>query len=146
MNKPAQRQIATTAFAVLLLSFAILAGCSTKQPKSKNAFRDRPETVLVTYHVRMGKEEDFKDLLERAWKIYRSENLVKSEPHLVVRFGEENQTVGYIEVFTWVNHAAPLKVPDSIKKIWAEEHGMCEARSGRTDIGGGEVELLAPRN
>lgn len=130
---------------LLLVSLiAIIAGCSSPKPnaKLKEALKDRPETVLVTYHVKPGMEKDFEALLNRAWKVYRSEHMVKADPHIILRDAEENSTIGYVEIFTWVSHAAPQNAPDSVKKIWAEEHSMCEPRAGRADIGGGQVDLF----
>jgi hypothetical protein len=143
---PSLRRFTARSLAFLLLSLPILAGCSSSPRAKSNNFReavkDRPETVLVTYHVKPGMEKKFEALLKRAWDTYRSEGLVKSEPHLIVRDGEEGDTVGYVEIFTWVSHTAAQKAPDSVKKIWGEEHALCEARAGRTDIGGGEVQLV----
>jgi hypothetical protein len=131
---------------LLLCSLLALTGCSVPDTKHTKTIKikDRPETVLVTYHVKPGQEKQFEALLSRAWQTYRTEQLVQSQPHVLVRAVEENNTVGYVEVFTWVSHAAPEKAPDSIKKIWAEEQSMCEARGGRVGLGGGEVDLLAP--
>jgi hypothetical protein len=130
-----------TLFLCLLVA---LAGCATRHSKMHNPMKDSPETVLVTYHVRPGMEKDFEALLARAWAIYRDEHLVHAEPHLLVRDAEEASTIGYVEIFTWVNHSAPQKAPDSVKKIWAEEQAMCEPRAGRAGIGGGEVQLIVP--
>jgi hypothetical protein len=132
--------------ALFLCSLLALTGCYTSPQKHAKTIRikDRPETVLVTYHVKPGMEKPFEALLARAWRTYRDENLVKSQPHVLVRAVEENNTVGYVEIFTWVSHAAPQNVSDSIKKIWAEEQSMCEPRTGRIGIGGGEVDLLVP--
>lgn len=145
MNAPFGRYaIFNLAFALLLLPG--ISGCSSGRQAKSNPLRettkDRPETVLVTYHVRPGMEKKFEALLNHAWDIYRSENLVKSEPHIIVRDAEEGDTVGYVEIFTWVSHAAAQKAPDSVKKVWTDEHSMCESRLGRQDIGGGEVQLL----
>jgi hypothetical protein len=133
----------------LAFALSILSGCATQSNKQSSQFKkirkDTPETVLVTYHVRPGMEKQFEALLDRAWKTYRSEGMVKSEPHVIVRDNEENNTIGYVEIFTWVSHAAAQKAPDSVKKIWVEENSMCEARAGRVAIGGGEVQLLVPK-
>jgi len=40
-----------------------------------------PETVLITYHVKPGKEADLEEVLRRGWKIYRKEHLVFARPH-----------------------------------------------------------------
>lgn len=129
-----------------LLMFLPLAfaGCSTSHPKQATTIKDEPETVLVTYHVKQGMEMAFESLLRRAWKTYRTDNLVLAEPHVVVREAEEGNTTGYIEIFTWVSHAAPMHTSADVKEIWAQETALCQARSGHTGIGGGEVEPIIP--
>ena len=131
------------------LSLMILTGCSTSQPahahrKPGAAPKDSPETVLVTYHVKAGMEAVFEHLLNEAWATYRKEHLVLSEPHVIIREAEENNTVGYVEIFTWVSHAAPGHASKDVQQIWSQEHGVCEARSGHQPLGGGEVELVVP--
>jgi hypothetical protein len=144
-----QRAYLSTVAATLALSvFTLLTFTGCYVPETKHAVKkskDRPETVLISYHVKPGMEKPFETLLARAWQDYRNENLVLAQPHVLVREAEENNTIGYIEVFTWVNHAAPEKAPDSVKKIWAEEQSLCEPRVGRLGIGGGEVDLLVPK-
>lgn len=132
------------------LCFGLVAGCSSSP--SAHAHRkpgpvpqDSPETVLVTYHVKPGFEPAFEHLLTQAWETYRKEHLVLSQPHVIVREGEDNSTSGYVEIFTWVSHAAPGHASKDVQQIWAQEHGLCEARGGRQPLGGGEVELVVPK-
>ena len=42
-------------------------GCGARRGLAKAV----PETVLVTYHVKPGKEADLQATLARAWEIYR---------------------------------------------------------------------------
>lgn len=140
------------AFTLLSLSIVVLTGCASSHSAKTSAksgpaapAKDNPETVLVTYHVRPGMEAVFEHLLDTAWAAYRKEHLVKSEPHVLVREGEGNGTSGYIEIFTWVNHAAPGKASSEVQQLWAQEHSLCEARNGAQPLGGGEVELLLPK-
>lgn len=133
------------------LSLMALAGCSTSQPP-KNAVKtgkappakDTPETVLVTYHVKAAMDVVFEHLLSQAWVTYRKEHLVLSEPHVIVRQPDINGTSTYVEVFTWVSHAAPANASTNVQHIWAQEHGLCEPRGGQQPLGGGEVELIVP--
>jgi len=103
-----------------------------------------PETVLVTYHVKSGKEADFQELLSRAWGIYRKEHLVFAQPHVIVQDKESGEQPRFIEIFTWVSHSAPEHAPDSVKTIWDQMQSLCEARDGHGGLVGGEVDLLAP--
>jgi hypothetical protein len=123
-------------FAVFLLA---LTGCSTTRP---GGGRDRigSETVLITYHVKSGKEAEFQALLSHAWEIYRSEQMVFYRPHTVVRTVEDGDKTRFVEVFTWVK--TPDHAPDNVKAIWQQEHSLCEARNGRPEIEGGQVQLI----
>ena len=100
--------------------------------------------VLITYHVKSGHEGELQAVLLQAWKIYQREHLVFAEPHVIVRGAEDGDKARFVEVFTWVSHAAPEHAPDSVNAIWGQEQSLCEARSGHTGIEGGEVEFVVP--
>ncbi len=124
-------------FAMALLP---LAACSTTSGTSHG--KAQPETVMVTYHVKPGKEAELQAVLSRIWQIYRKNNLVLAAPHIIVRDTEDGDKARLVEVFTWVSHAAPEHAPDTVKTLWRQEQSLCEARSGLTGIEGGEVEIL----
>ena len=119
-----------------------LAACSTTNHTHHGSAKSDPETVLVTYHVKSGKEVEFQAVLLRAWQIYRTEHLVFAGPHIILRDTEGDKT-RFVEIFTWVSHAAPEHAPDAVKTVWEQEQSLCEARSGHGGIEGGEVEILA---
>ena len=100
---------------------------------------------MVTYHIKPGKEAEFQAVLSHAWQIYRSEHLVFTKPHTIVRGAEDGDKTRFVEIFTWVSHAAPEHAPGAVKTIWDQEQSLCEARGGHTGIEGGEVELLTGR-
>ena len=127
---------------LLVLAAVSLTACSTTNRPTDGSAGPGPETVLVTYHVQSGHEQEFQTLLSRAWEIYRKEHLVRAEPHVVVRDAEGGGKARYVEIFTWVSHTAPEHAPDSVKTIWQQEHSLCEARGGHSGIEGGEVEIL----
>ena len=102
--------------------------------------------MLVTYRVKPGSEAELQAVLSRAWQIYRSEHLVHAEPHIIVRDTEDGGKTRYVELFTWVSHAAPEHAPDSVKAIWKQEHTLCEERNGHSGIEGGEVEFLTGKS
>jgi len=133
-----------TTHCLFIFSLVALTACSTTRPARHDSAKADPETVLITYHVKFGKEAELQAVLSRAWEIYRREHLVVAEPHIILRDTEDGDKTRFIEVFTWVSHAAPDHAPDSVKTIWQQEQSLCEARSGRTAIEGGEVELLLP--
>jgi len=127
------------------LSLVLLTGCSTTRSNERQASsKTDPETVLVTYYVKSGKEAEFQELLSRAWEIYRKEHLVLAQPHVIVRDKESGDKPRFIEIFTWVSHSAPEHAPGSVKTIWDQMQSQCEARDGHGGLVGGEVDLLAP--
>ncbi|HZQ47037.1 MAG TPA: hypothetical protein VFC07_08500, partial [Verrucomicrobiae bacterium] len=110
---------------IFSLWLILLTACSST-PIARDP-QHSPETVMITYHVKPGMDVVLQDALARAWVIYRKENLVFAQPHTIV----QDQSGGgggirIIEIFTWVNHAAPEHVPDSVKQIWAEMQGLCQ--------------------
>ena len=128
-----------------VVSIASLTACSTtSQSDIRHLPKDDPETVLVTYHVKPGKENEFRETVLGVWDIYRKEHLVFAQPHVVVWDKEDGGKTRFVETFTWVNHAAPEHVSDAVKKIWDQMQSLCEERNGHGGLEGGEVELLIP--
>jgi len=130
---------------LLAVSLVSLTACSTT-PRcgSHRSSGGDPETVLVTYHVKAGQEEEFQNALSRVWEIYRKEHLVFAQPHVIVRDREDGDKTRFVETFTWASHSGPERVSDSVKKIWEQMQSLCEARNGHGGLEGGEVELLTP--
>jgi hypothetical protein len=96
---------------------------------------------MVTYHVQPGKEAEFETLLKRAWEVYRSGNLVYSEPHVVVRDADGEDKTKFVEIFTWSK--SPDHPTADVLAIWKQEQALCESRDGHRSIEGGEVNLVA---
>jgi len=137
-------KIARLLFVLFLVS---LSACSTTTGREKNdSARADPETVMVTYRIKSGKEAEFQAVLSQAWEIYRTERLVFAEPHVIVRDNEGDNKTRFIEIFTWVSHATPEHAPDAVKAFWNQEQSLCEARDGHGGLEGGEVDLLAPKH
>ncbi len=131
---------------VFALAAISLTACSTTNRTHHGSARTAPETVLVTYRVQSGREAELQTVLFRAWQIYRTEHLVYAEPHIIVQDTEGGDKVRFVEIFTWVNQAAPEHASDSVKTIWKQEHSLCEARNGHSDIEGGEAKILTGRS
>jgi hypothetical protein len=122
--------------------FAIsLMGCSTSAPHAPADAKS--ETVLVTYHVKPGKEADLEDVLRSAWKIYRQEGMVFAQPHVIVSDTEGDNKPRVVEIFTWVT--APDHAPDAVNGVWNEMHALCEARDGHDGLEFAEVKLIEPK-
>jgi hypothetical protein len=126
---------------VLMTCVLALSGCSTVQPKRPGA---NPETVLVTYHVKNGKEQEFQQLLADAWRVYQHDHLVFAEPHIVVHDSEGEGKPRFVEIFTWVSRSTPEHAPESVTAIWKQEEALCEKRGGHYGIEPGEVRLVVP--
>jgi hypothetical protein len=125
------------------LALVCLTACSTTTSNHRPSAAE-PETVMITYHVRAGQEVNFHGLLTRAWDTYRSEHMVFAQPHILVQDREAGGATRFVEIFTWVSHAAPQNAPDSVKQIWGREQSLCEARDGHNGLEGGEVYLIIP--
>ncbi len=126
------------------LALGGLTACSTTTSHHVASDAD-PETVMVTYHVRMGQEVNFHGLLTRAWETYRGEHMVFAQPHVIVQDRESNGKTRFIEIFTWTSRATPQQAPDSVKQVWAREQSLCEVRDGHAALEGGEVDLILPK-
>jgi hypothetical protein len=128
-----------------LLSILSVAGCAGSG-SDHHLSRKGSETVLITYHVTPGKEQELTTLLTKAWDVYRKEKLVFTEPHVVV---QDTETVGQpriVEIFTWISPSSPDHAPDSVKNLWDQMQACCEKRNGGQGLEGGTVELLVPNS
>ena len=135
-------------FALLLVS---LTACSTPRrhsPRTPTVEAAPPETVIVYYDVKLGQETALKEALARAWAIYQKEQMVCAQPHMIVRQkemgGPNDGKSTFVEIFSWVNHAAPLHPPDSVNAIWTQLQSLCEPRDGHSGYYGYVVDLLIP--
>lgn len=132
-------------FVLLVLSLVGLTGCSSVPKANYSDEKHSPETVLITYHVKAGKEWEMEKVLERAWKIYANKHLVFPEPHTLLLDRSVEAKPRIIESFTWVSHSAPDHAPDSVKEIWNQMQALCEARDGHGGLEGGEVQAIGPK-
>lgn len=126
---------------LLALSLVSLTACSATAVLRNH---DSPETMFITYHVQPGNEVKLQEVLSRAWDIYRKNHLVVAGPHVIIRGRESGDKTRLVEIFTWVDHAAPGRAPESVKRIWKQMQSLCEAREGHIGLEGGEVELVVP--
>lgn len=105
---------------------------------------DQPETVLVTFHVQPGHEEDMKKVLVDAWKAYTRLDMVLQQPHVIVQ-GSENGRPYFAEILTWKDRNIPDHMPAEVQTIWKHMDAICEKRGDKPPIDGGEVQLIVPR-
>ncbi len=129
-----------------LLSLVFAGGADPQADRGKKSSVVATETVLITYHIVPGKEKLLQELLGKVWEVYRKEHLVLAEPHVVVCEKEAGDKKRFIEIFTWVNSAAPDCAPDTVKTFWDQMQACCEKRNGHSGLEGGPVELLVPNS
>jgi hypothetical protein len=123
----------------------LLSGCASHSGNSNSLTTSpSPETVLITYHVIPGKEGELQQVLGNAWGVYRKEQLVLAEPHVIVSGKDAGDKTRYVEIFTWVSSDAPDHAPESVKSLWNQMQSCCEERDGHTGVDGGEVGLVVP--
>lgn len=135
---------------VLLVGVCLLTACVTTingVPKKKvqTPEAETPETVMVYYYVKPDMEAVMQDLFAKTWALYRKEGLVYASPHIITYSRDADGKDLFIELFTWVNHAAPGKVSPEINQLWNQAQSLCEPRDGHGGVVGGEVALVVPK-
>lgn len=130
------KRSATSAFFVLaLLPGAALAAGGPKDP----------ETVVVTYHVREGKEAEMEKLMrEDHWPLLKRLALVRDTPHVLLR-GKESGGKPYLrEILTWRDHDTPDNAPPEVEAVWKRMYEFVEKRGSAPAIEIEEVDLMVP--
>lgn len=92
-------------------------------------------TVVCTYRVRRGSEDEFERLLERHLPTLARLGLITEAPTRTLRRHDGDTDGGpeYVEVFDWVSEDAARRaseVPEVIA-VWEPMAALCEARDGR---------------
>ena len=130
-----KRLSAITAWALLCVPLALGAGGTPKDP----------ETVVVTFHVREGKQADMEKLLRQDhWTVLRRMDLVFETPHVLVRCAESGGKPCFVEVLTWKSHEIPDNAPPEVQAIWTRMNEFVEKRDGKPAIEIDEVEPIVP--
>jgi len=122
---------------------AASTSAASAAPATAAAQDSEPETVVATFHVRVGKEKEFLASMQQNWPSLRRLGLVLPEPHLLLRGTEDSGKPVFIEVLTWVDHDAADHVPAEIQKVWNELQAECESRDGHPGIDIPEFEVVA---
>lgn len=128
--------------AIALLAIAGRIGMSPSFAQTQ--LPDEPETVLVTFHVQPGHEEEMKKVLADAWQAYTRLDMVLPQPHVIVQ-GSENGRPYFAEILTWKDRNIPDHMPAEVQAIWKHMGAICEKRGDKPPIDGGEVQLILPR-
>ena len=132
-----------TTFLITVLGL-MLAGVTVAQDKGKVASKVDTETVVTTFHVKEGKEDEFAKVLEQAWATYQRLGMVLPKFNLVLRGVEGVNKTYFMEIFTWKDHDAPDHAPAEVQTIWARMESLCERRDGHRGIEFTEVQIIAP--
>jgi hypothetical protein len=93
----------------------------------------QPETVLITYRVKVGSEADMEQQIAKHWKTATSLNLVDGSRHLVFR-GSDEERPYYVEIFSWQGASVPDDPPKEIKAIWSDMSKLVESRRDKPGI------------
>jgi hypothetical protein len=143
-RNPTKLIMKSIALTAAILSVLLSACSTTTNHTNKSGAKSEPETVLVTYHVKHGKEAEIRALQEQVWKLYLKHNLVFTKGHVVVTDKEEGGKPRIVEILTWVNSDAPDNVTPDIGEIWKQESSLCEPRAGQSGIDIDVVQLRVP--
>jgi len=130
---------------LFISSLVALAACSTVPQAGDANKKDAPETVEITYHVKLGMDSQMQSVLSRAWTIYNKEHLVLPQPHYIVMTREYGNRPRMVESFAWVNHSVPDHAPKSVSDIWNEIQDLCEPRGGHDAVEMIELPTMAPK-
>src|SRR5215471_2522821 len=96
-----------------------------------------PETVHVTYHVQVGKLDEFLKVLSRHYPAGRKAGIVLAEPHVILSGKEDGGKPVVIEVLTWRDADDPDEVAEKhpdIRRIWDGLNALVEKRGGKPGI------------
>ena len=88
------------------------------------------QTVICTYRVRPGAEDEFRALLARHWPTLRELGFVTGAESVVYRELADLPT--YVEIFTWAEGGyEQAREHPAVLAIWAPMDPLLEARDGR---------------
>ena len=102
-----------------------------------------PETVMVTYHAKVGSEAALANAIAKQWAAANRQKLVLETPHTLVRGDEQGKTY-FVEIFTWRDANIPDAPPAAIQNIWAEMSQLVESRGARPSIDFAAVSVVVP--
>jgi hypothetical protein len=126
---------------MLMLSMMCLAGAALDGMAAEVPAKvvDPPETVVVTYRPKAGKEAELEALIQRHWKTISGLGMVLPEPHLLFRGQDGNGATFFVNIITWKTHAAPDSASPEVEAIWTAMQADIERRDCRRGIEFDEV-------
>ena len=90
-------------------------------------------SVMCTYRVQQGKEQDFLNLLRKHCPTLRQLGLITDEPSFLFRGNDESGKSFFVEIFHWKSidgHKVAEQMPE-VMAIWEGMGKLVEGRLGR---------------
>ncbi len=139
MEELTQRTIRTSLLA--LAALLLWTSCATNQ-------RSRPfgEAVYGSSFIcrsKPGAEKQLEKLMRETWETYLTEKRVFAQPHVVLRYLEDERTC-YMELFQWVEWSAQENPSPRTQALWDQIYSLCEARDGKPGVEWTTGEMLKP--
>ncbi|MBI1802828.1 MAG: hypothetical protein HY033_01180 [Ignavibacteriae bacterium] len=128
-----------------ILAFGIGNAQEKNTPSKENGGNPsamQTETVIATYNVIPGTEDQFWKVFQSHWTTCRRLNLVLQKPHMILRGKDDFGKAFFVEILTWKNPDAPDHAPAEVRSIWKQLNTMTEPRDGHPKIYYPEVEVL----
>lgn len=95
-----------------------------------------PDTVICTFRVIEGKEEEFIALLKLHWPALREVGLVTETPSQVFRGREPSGKSYFVEIFEWRDAEAVRTAHElpAVMAVWEPMGALCEGRDGKPPL------------
>lgn len=79
----------------------------------------RPETVVISYRAKPGRQGDLLAVLRRQWRVLTRLKLVQPSGHQLFQGRDEfgGDTV-FVELFTWKDAGTPDHPPAAVSAVW----------------------------
>ncbi len=82
--------------------------------------RDGPVQTLCRYLIKPGREQQFKEVLDRHWQTLHDAGLTTDEPARVYRGEDKAGNVAFIEMFSWKtgDSAQTAHETPAVMRLW----------------------------
>jgi hypothetical protein len=120
----------------------ILLACALIPTKKRVHAQNDTETVIATYRLKQGKEDDLLKLLAKHWSTIHRLGMVRDQPHLVLRGKDDSGKTFFVEILTWDDSETPDHAPTEVRAIWKDMEPLVEPRDGHPGIDYPEVRVV----
>ena len=89
---------------------------------------DGPVDILCRYHVKPGKQQEFKDLLARHWHTLNDAGLATDEPARLFRAKDKAGNIAFIEMFSWKTGESAQTAHETpeVMRLWEPMGALCQ--------------------